>query len=307
MTHLGLVCLTSPNIEKRLKISYRTITRANLLKLSPVEQRNTLFSIYTDNAKMLGNAITFCANRKISMYRMSSSAFPFADQPEFRDLLPAEILRACGDYAECAGVRLLSHPDQFCVLSSDKLSVIDNSIAMLSLEAHVFDLIGLPQSQWAPINVHIGRKGPEARQTIVNVIRDMPENITSRLTLENDEFKQDAVNTLEVCQATGVAMLFDYHHEFVNHQLDTYDNPTLEYFRAAAATTWVHPEYAVCHLSNGRAHLHDKAHSDLITRVPANINRCNWLEIEAKSKEIALANFPFDQLGYLFDNTEKLR
>jgi UV DNA damage endonuclease len=296
MTHLGLVCLTSPTIEKRLKISYRTITRTGLLKLSPVEQRNKLFSIYTDNAKMLGNAITFCANRKIKMYRMSSSAFPFADKPEFRDLLPAEILRACGEYAESAGVRLLSHPDQFCVLSSDKPSVIANSIAMLELEAHVFDLIGLPQSQWAPINVHIGRKGPEARQTIVSVLADIAPNIKSRLTLENDEFKQDAANTLEVCLSTGVAMLFDYHHELVNHQLDTYNNSTLEHFRAAAATTWVHPEDAVCHLSNGRTHLHDKAHSDLITIVPANISRCNWLEVEAKGKELALVSFPFDQL-----------
>ncbi len=292
-TILGLVCLTSASAPKADRISYRTITKTSLEKLTPTERRIKLTSIYSDNALMLVKAINYCADHQIRMYRMSSSAFPFADMPEYTDLLPPTLLRCAGDNAKRHGIRLLSHPDQFCVLSSDKLNVIENSIRMLTLEAHVFDLIGLPQSHWAPINVHIGRKGPEALATIRSVIADLAPNIKSRLTLENDEFKQDALSTIETCIDTAVACLFDYHHELVAKSLYSYDEPTLETYRKAASVTWTNIDWAVCHLSNGAAGLHDKAHSDLISRRPTDMSRIPWLEIEAKGKEQAIAAFPW--------------
>jgi UV DNA damage endonuclease len=293
-TNLGLVCLTSPTAALVDKISYRTITRTALAKLAPADRITKLREIYNANGNTLINAINFCYTRQISMYRMSSSAFPHADaNPDYAALLPADKLRTAGDLAAALGIRLLSHPDQFCVLSSAKPGVITNSIAMLTLEAHVFDLIGLPESHWSPINVHIGSKGPEAIATIKSVIPDLPNNVRSRLTLENDEHKQDAAATLDVCHATGVAMLYDYHHELVAHQLDGYDHPDHLFWVKAAAQTWTTPDWQVCHLSNGAAGLHDRKHSDFISSRPTDLSQTPWLEIEAKGKEVAISTFPW--------------
>jgi UV DNA damage endonuclease len=289
---LGLVCLTSPTAAKSDRISYRTITRTALEKLPAIDRPTKLAEIYAANALMLQSAIEFCHRRKIGMYRMSSSAFPFADRAEYQHLLPTPELAAAGRLAAKYKIRLLSHPDQFCVLSSDKPAVIQNSVDMLTLEARVFDLIGLPRSHWAPINVHIGRKGPEALSTITAVIRDLAPGIRARLSLENDEYKQDWEQTQGVCEATGTAMLFDYHHELVAKQYSSYDHLALEQCRRAAAKTWTNPDWAVCHLSNGATGLHDRAHHDLISQVP-DLTNVRWLEVEAKGKERAIELLPW--------------
>jgi UV DNA damage repair endonuclease len=46
--------------------------------------------------------------------------------------------------ALASGVRLVLHPDQFVVLSSDRPEVIENSIKILRSYAQIFDWLGLP-------------------------------------------------------------------------------------------------------------------------------------------------------------------
>lgn len=294
-TTLGLVCLTSSDVSKSDRISYKTITRTSLQKLSFVEQRAKLLSIYRDNIAMIAKALRFCDAHGIGMYRMSSGAFPFADDLRFQDLLDelATEFASVGNYAFKKQIRLLSHPDQFCILASSKMSVIENSIAMLRAEAKVFDLMGLPRSDWAPINIHIGVKGAVACETAVSVIRDLPPEIKNRLTLENCEYKQGAASTLYVCDRAEIPMLFDWHHElcFSNH--DGYDADELYVFSKLASLTWSDPSWQVQHLSNGANDLHDRKHSDLITMRPSDLSAIPWLELEAKWKEQAIAAFPW--------------
>ena len=147
----------------------------------------------------------------------------------------AEGLRQVGRRANALGIRLVLHPDQFVVLNCDRPEVIKNSIKVLTTHARVFDLMELPRSSWALMNVH-GGKGDRAER-LISVIRDLPDPIRSRLTLENDEYTYSAAELLEVCRNAEVPMVFDAHHHVIHEKLNSYEDLSVAEMLAAARTT----------------------------------------------------------------------
>ncbi len=184
--HLGLVCVT---LSKEVR--FRTMTRTRYLKLSEPEREGALRQLYVDNLKRLYGALTFCQRRNIQLYRLPSGLFPLSDlEDEVGAKILAEMsadLAGIGQQAQELGIRLVLHPDQFVVLSSDSSQVVETSIKILEQQARTFDLLGLARSPWALINIH-GGKSQRAEQ-LVRVIGELPEAIKSRLTLENDEYR----------------------------------------------------------------------------------------------------------------------
>jgi len=259
------------------------------LQLSPTEQQRVLRELYAENLRRLNLAIDFCARENIQLYRMISGLFPFADDPVGESILDefADGLKATGMRATQLGIRLVSHPDQFVVLSSDRPEVIENSIKILSTHARIFDMLGLPRSPWSLMNIHGGKSDRSER--LIEVIRSLPDAIRLRLTLENDEYAYSAQAILEVCQKAEVAMVFDAHHHVIKENLDTYEDPSVARMVAAARTTWAHPEWQLVHISNGSQFFGDPRHSDFITVMPSAYQNVPWIEIEAKQKELAIA------------------
>ncbi|MBD3880544.1 UV DNA damage repair endonuclease UvsE [Phormidium tenue FACHB-886] len=284
LPELGLVCITASD-----KVRFRTITRKRLLQLPPIEQIAALRALYAENLKRLGRAITFCANENIRLYRMTSALLPFADDPLGQELLPefADLMKQIGESAAELKVRIILHPDQFVVLNSDRPEVIENSLKILNMQAHIFDLLGLPQSPWALMNVH-GGKGDRAER-LIDVIRDLPETIRSRITLENDEYTYSSAEIAAICQAANVPMVFDAHHHAIHEHLETYEDASVAEMLAAARSTWQNPDWQVVHISNGRTFFTDPQHSDYITTMPSAYWDAPWIEIEAKRKEEAIA------------------
>jgi len=280
---LGLVCITTSDA-----VRFRTVTRKRLLQLTEIEQEKVLRELYVDNLKRLDKAIDFCYANGIKLYRMTSALFPFADTDLGEAVLHSmtEELQKTGDRAISLNIRLVLHPDQFVVLSSDKLSVVENSIKILATHALILDMLGQPRSPWALMNIH-GGKGDRTSQ-LKSVIRDLPESIRSRLTFENDEYAYSSSELLEVCLDTGVAMVFDAHHHVIHEHLETYDDPSVAEMLAAARTTWSVPEWQLVHISNGREFFADPRHSDLITEMPNCYYQAPWIEVEAKFKELAI-------------------
>ncbi|HEY9735582.1 MAG TPA: UV damage endonuclease UvsE [Trichocoleus sp.] len=281
---LGLVCITSSPL-----VRYKTLTRKRLLQMSPEEQTAALQALYRENLTRLDQALTFCYERSIRLYRLPSGLFPFSDMEVGRAVLEefAEGLRQVGQRSLTLGIRLVLHPEQFVVLNSDSLTVIENSITVLSALAYQFDLMGLPQSPWTLMNIH-GGKGARAER-MVQTIRSLPDSIRCRLTLENDEHTYSSAAIAEICEAAGVPMVFDAHHHLVHEQLDSYDNPSVAEALAAARATWEHPEWQLVHISNGRDALLDPSHSEVIWNMPQVFWQVPWIEVEAKGKEDAIA------------------
>jgi UV DNA damage endonuclease len=283
LPELGLVCITTSDA-----VRFRTVTRKRLLQLSEIEQETVLRELYADNLKRLDKAIDFCSVNQIKLYRMTSALFPFADTDLGEAVLHSmtEELRNTGDRALSLGIRLVLHPDQFVVLSSDKLSVVENSIKILAAHALILDMLGQPRSPQALMNIHGGKS--DRTSQLKSVIRDLPESIRSRLTFENDEYAYSSSEILEVCLDTGVPMVFDAHHHVIHEHLETYDDPSVAEMLAAARTTWSVPEWQLVHISNGKDFFADPRHSDLITEMPNCYYQAPWIEVEAKFKELAI-------------------
>jgi UV DNA damage endonuclease len=281
--NLGLVCITTSD-----RVRYRTITRKRLLQLSDTEQRRSLKELYTANLKRLGAAIDFCEEQGIKLYRLTSALFPFADERVGEEVLQgfSETMKQTGERAIALGIRLVMHPDQFVVLSSDSKTVIENSVKILKMYARTLDMLAQPRSAWAAMQIHGGKGGRAER--LVSVIRDLRDPIRTRLALENDERAYGAMEILEVCRAAGVPMVFDAHHHVVHERLESYDDPSIARMLALARETWPEPVWQMVHISNGRESFNDSRHSDLITTMPAAYRDAPWIEVEAKLKEQAI-------------------
>jgi UV DNA damage endonuclease len=281
---LGLVCITASK-----EVRYSTVTRKRLLQLSETEQAEILRNLYAKNIQNLNQAIDFCLNYELQLYRITSSLFPFADTElgeKILDEFNEEVLKT-GQRALTAGIRIVVHPDQFVVLSSDKPDVVANSIKILQMHAMILDKLGQPRSPWAVMEIHGGKS--DRSPALVQVIGNLPEAIRSRLALENDEYAYSAEEILAICHQAGVPMVFDAHHHVIHEGLDSYDHPSVAQILTEARSTWPIPEWQMVHISNGRESFNDRNHSDLITVMPSSYRHAPWIEIEAKHKEEAIA------------------
>jgi UV DNA damage endonuclease len=289
---LGLVCITTSDA-----VRYRALTRKRLLQFEEAEQQRMLRELYADNLAHLNRALDFCSGRGIQLYRMTSALFPFADDPIGEDVLEEfrEQIGATGRRATGLKIRLVLHPDQFVVLSSDSPQVIANSIKILETHARVMDLLEQPRSPWSLIEIHGGKGGRAER--LVEVTRSLPESVRSRIAFENDEYTYSAAEILEVCRASGVPMVFDAHHHLVHEKLESYDHESVREMLGAARETWDVPEWQLVHISNGRDSFGDRNHSDFIERMPAAFRDAPWIEVEAKQKELAIEKLQAEWLG----------
>jgi UV DNA damage endonuclease len=286
---LGLVCITASDA-----VRYRTMTRKRLLRLDAVEQQQALRQLYADNLSRLDAAIDYCCAHDIRLYRLTSALFPFADDPLGEHILDefSEVIAATGQRALDARIRLVLHPDQFVVLSSDSPQVVENSIMILATHARIMDMLKQPRSCWAVIEIHGGKS--ERSEQLVKMISQLPEAIRSRLALENDEYSYSAAEILEVCRAARVPMIFDAHHHVVHEKLSSYEDPSIAKMLRAARTTWPVPEWQLVHISNGREFFNDRHHSDLIDVMPSSYRKAPWIEVEAKLKELAIEKLKND-------------
>ncbi len=280
---LGLVCITHTDA-----VRYRTVTRKRLLQFDTETQREMLRELYRENLARLNRAIDFCAAHDIKLYRLTSAFFPFADDEVGESVLDeiSEETRRTGERINEANLRLVLHPDQFVVLNSDSPQVIENSIKILTAHARIFDMLHQPRSSWAVMNVH-GGKGDRAER-LIETIANLPDNIRSRLTLENDEYGYGAREILEICRAARVPFVFDAHHHVCREKLSSYNDPSVTAMFYAARETWPRADWQVVHISNGRASFNDRAHSELVAVMPDVFREAPFIEIEAKHKELAI-------------------
>jgi UV DNA damage endonuclease len=281
--NLGLVCITTSDA-----VRYKTVTRKRLLSFDEPTQIEMLRALYAENAARVEKAVDFCAANEINLYRLTSGLFPFSDEEIGAEVLTefAASLAATGKKALENGLRIVMHPDQFVVLSSDSEDVIKNSVKILKMHAATLDLLGQPRFEWATMNIH-GGKGDRIDK-LVSSIEKLPDEIRTRIAFENDEYSYSSDQILEVCRRANVPMVFDAHHHICREKLDSYNDKSVEDAFWAARATWKNPENQLVHISNGRAHFQDRAHHDLVLEMPDVFRFASWIEVEAKHKELAI-------------------
>ena len=236
----------------------------------------------------------------IRFYRMSSDMFPWASEYGIYNLPNIEqissILKKCGDFAKANNQRLTFHPGPFNKLTSSNDRVTTNTIKDLKVHADIMDLMGLSNTHYNKINIHVGATYKNKDAAIAQFLRNfelLPDNIKGRFTLENDD-KPSLYSVKDlyehIYKQTGIPIVFDFHHHLLNNGGHS-ESDGLH----LAASTWgkIKP---VVHYSESRATEQKikcpaQAHSDYV------YNRINTygldvdVMIEAKQKELALFKY----------------
>ena len=149
--------------------------------------------------------------------------FPWASEYNIRDLPDYEAIRdalvQAGIFAFEHEHRITTHPGPFNVLGSPKQQVVDNTIKELNTHAEVFDLMGLPTTPYAKINIHVGGTyggdfAGTAERWCAN-FHKLSETAQARLTVENDD-KASMWSTQHlydyIYQSIGIPIVHDVHH-----------------------------------------------------------------------------------------------
>jgi UV DNA damage endonuclease len=287
----GLCCLF-----KEERISFRTTTAKALSSLSRSEQLIKLSGICRSNADNLLQAVRTVHRFGIGAFRIMSPLFPRMTHPNvgyaIGDLPEGEVisnlLYETRAFALQHGIRLSFHPDQFVVLSSPHAAVVANSIRELEYQAWLAEAVGADV-----INLHAGGVYGDKRvalQRFCLVFAGLPENVRSRLTLENDDISYTVADLMPICDQLSIPLVFDVHHHRCNSNGISVEEAT----KIAAATWQSLNREQYCHLSsprNGWDAKDVKPHADYIDL--ADLPSC-WrgrqmtIDIEAKAKELAV-------------------
>ena len=287
----GLCCLF-----KEEKIAFRTTTAKVLSAMPRGVQLAKLSGICRSNAQSLVLAMQTVHRLGIGAFRIMSPLFPRMTHPDvgytLGDLPDGEaigdLLCATRSFAHLHDIRLSFHPDQFVVLSSPHPTVVANSVRELEYQAWLAEIVGADV-----INLHGGGVYGDKLQALrrfCEVFADLPENVRSRLTLENDDVSYTPSDLLPVCEKLSIPLVYDVHH----HRCKG-DGLSVEEATILAAATWQRlGREQYCHLSSPRAGWgagDPKPHADYIN--PGDVPVC-WRErvmtvdIEAKAKELAV-------------------
>jgi UV DNA damage endonuclease len=292
---LGYACINNTLAENNVHVNRlmmkrtfasKGITQASMLALK--------------NVSDLSKVIDWNIKNNIRLYRLSSDMFPWMSEYEFSDLpdidLISRILKKAGEKALVNNHRLTFHPGPFNVLASPKPDVVRNTIKELRQHGQILDMLGMPQSPFAKINIHIGGAYGDKRSAVHRFIdhyQMLPDTVKVRITIENDDKSTmfSVSDLLYVHEATGIPIVFDYlHHQF--HSGDLTEQEALE----LALETWPKDVTPVVHYASSRKTFEDKkaietAHADFIYLPLKSYGHHFDIMLEAKAKEVAVMRY----------------
>ena len=237
----------------------------------------------------------------IKVFRMTSCMFPWMSEYEIEDLPDYEGIKAnleyAGKIARESGQRLSFHPGHFNILTSYKEKVVNASVVDLTRHGQIMDLMGQPRNHWSKINIHLGASYGDRETAIDRWCKNfelLPESVTSRLTIENDD-RENLYSTKmiydSVYKRLNVPIVFDSHHFECGPQDSTYEE-ALE----MAVDSWPEGITPQCHHSNSRKNYENSsvaksAHSDWYYEPFKSLGHNLDVVLEAKMKEKALFKY----------------
>ena len=298
--YLGYACINMG--FSSLPKSQRITTNRSMIKRTFQERGIGYASeLALQNLRDLYTILEWNLEHDIYFYRLSSDIIPWASEYDLTDMpnfgaIHAAALKA-GNFAREHGMRLTSHPGPFNKLASPKERVFELTKTDLSVHGDLFDLIGFPRTPFAKINIHVGAAYGDKPFALDNFCRNferLPDNVRSRLTVENDD-KTSLYSTLELYEGVykriGIPIVFDYHHHMLHPGGQT-EQEALE----LALSTWgdIKPvvHYAESRsIEHGNPKIKPQAHSDLVYNTLNDYGNEFDIMIEAKHKELALLQY----------------
>ena len=298
--NLGYACInTTLQKERKIQCNRGMIKRTWLAKGMPYASELALI-----NANGLREVVKWNNQNGISVYRITSCLFPWMSEYSISDLPDysriADVLADVGRIARQAGQRLSFHPGQFCVLASPNENTVIKSLKELDQTAEIMDMLGMPKSPRAKINIHVGGAYGEHDKALARFCKNF-ERLTpsaqARLTVENDD-KPNLYSTKMlfngVHKRIGIPIVFDSHHFGIGPQDQDYHDAF-----HLARTTWPVGIKQQCHHSNSRKDYEDPtankmAHSTWFYTPFEAYGKPTDVVLECKAKELAVFKYRND-------------
>ena len=298
MKNIGYCCIPmgcNVGLKKKDQI---TVNRGMVRRTFDAKGLPYVSELVIENLKDTLKVLDYNLKNHIYIYRLSSDSFPWMSEYEFSDLpnfnVIQNLMTKIGDKIKSNGIRTSYHPGPFNVLASENPSVVEKTIKELNKHAELMDLMGLDQTTFYPINIHINTTQPtreEAAQRFVDRFPSLSESCKKRLTLENDDSpNQYSVKILHdlVHTKIGIPIVFDQHHFNYGPQ-----DQTMEEALKLAHSTW--STRVMTHMSSPKT-LEDNsgkqtAHADYIYEEIKTFGLDFDTEIEAKAKDLAVIRY----------------
>ena len=254
------------------------------------------------NAMDLDKIIDWNILNGYNFFRITSGLAPWKSEYKWEDLKDLKqiqmYLHSAGVKVKTHKIRITSHPGPFNVLTSPHEHVVQNCIGDLTDHADTFDMMGLSETPYNKINIHIGGAygdKPKSMERFCKNFERLPQSVQNRLTVENDD-KASMYSVKElydgVYKRIGIPIVFDYHHHrFCDGGLS--EKEALE----LAISTWPEDIVPVVHYSESRSKerldesIRPQAHSDYVYDYIDNYGHDIDIMIEAKHKELAVQKY----------------
>ncbi|MBH5318954.1 UV DNA damage repair endonuclease UvsE [Paenibacillus sp. GSMTC-2017] len=290
----------------------RTMTYATLSKLDDREAGiRKLERIAEENLQSTLRILKHSKAHEIAMYRFSSKLIPLATHEGVAPWNPYEALapafREVGGFAKEKGIRVSFHPDHFCVFSTPRPEVLQNSEKDLIHHVRMLELMNLDET--AKNNIHMGGAYGDkvvASERFIEQFSRLSPTYKHRVTLENDDKTFNVKETLAAAEIVGVPMVLDIHHHAVNPG-DILEDELIEALWPRIDHTWQIERIRLgladisqlppkIHASSPKSLSDPRGHADFVEAEPllhflrGAARTTSYLDcmLEAKSKDAAL-------------------
>jgi len=176
-----------------------------------------------NNLTCFSKMLNYNIERNILFFRITSDLVPFASHPvckynwqdEFKDKFTA-----IGNLIKKNDIRISMHPDQFIVLNSLDLKIVNRSIDELEYHAQILNLLNLDNT--AKIQLHVGGVYKDKQKSLNRFAANfnkLSNNIKKRIVIENDDKSYSVKDCLKLYKVIAIPILFDYyHHQIINNK-----------------------------------------------------------------------------------------
>jgi UV DNA damage endonuclease len=299
MNNVGYCCICLGINEGSKKKDHITVNRSMIKKTFESKGLSYVSELVIPNLEDTIKVLRYNIKNNIKVYRMSSDSFPwmshynFSDLPNFTKI--QRLLTQIGNLVKENNIRVSYHPGPFNILGSEKETVVLKTIDELDKHAELMDLMGLEQTTYYPINIHLNVTTPtheDAAKRFCDNFHRLKESTKLRLTIENDDKPSQY----------SVKMLYDLVYSNIRipivvdslHYACHTDNMSWEDTLRLGLSTWkVRP---LCHHSSSKK-LHEdekvilSAHADFLYET---FDSCGFdvdIELECKQKDLAVVKY----------------
>lgn len=301
MNRIGYCCIClgiNENVKKKDQI---TVNRGMIKKTFESKGLSYVSELVILNLKDTIKILDYNIKNNIEVYRMSSEMFPWFTNYSFSDLPNYEyikdLLKQIGEKVINNNLRVGFHAPPYDVLGSNKESVVENTIDSLNKHAQLLDLMGLEQSTYYSINIHVNTTQPSrevAADRFCKNFERLSDSCKKRLTVENDDkLSQYSVKLLYdlIYKRIKIPIIFDQLHFKLGPQ-----DQTMEEALKLALSTWkVRPlTHMASSIHNENPKGLERAHADYIYEKIETFGEEFDVEIESKAKDLAVLKYRKD-------------